>query len=497
MISSLDYHKDTCYDRYRMEGHTLDWPNQPRLYKSYPENLENCPLPTVEDFPGLSLWQLQAAEASEAINLTDVSAILNLTQTFTARSRQPSGDFYYRSAASAGALYPNEIYLHVSAVQGLNPGVYHYDLYQKNLVRLRDKPHPHIIKEAMPESKATPPDITFFITGIFNRSSWKYRKRAYRYVLLDAGHVLQNMTFAFNAFTFPFSFGYDFVDPSVNQLLGLDKYKEVCLAWASIEALKKEFPEDVTETAEELPQSIKAASQTANIEVPYPQISDIHQAGSFEKQKDIKLAGQPKTLYFDTSHSQAITHQNVESTVLPYPDALFLRRSKRNFSPADISLDKVMQLLALLDRQSRPNKQDHKYANIMSTGFLANHIPGLENGFYLCDFHQHQFGLVETGTYNHLMAAICLEQAWLKNANLHFLFMANLKEVDDTVGARGYRYAMMEAGRLGQTLYVGATALGLGCCGIGALFDHEAQQLLSLDASSFLLYLVAVGPTKS
>jgi nitroreductase len=63
-------------------------------------------------------------------------------------------------------------------------------------------------------------------------------------------------------------------------------------------------------------------------------------------------------------------------------------------------------------------------------------------------------------------------------------------------GPRGYRYAMMTAGRLGQRLYIAATAMGLGCCGIGALYDGEARELLGLNESSRLLYLVAVGVVK-
>ena len=63
-------------------------------------------------------------------------------------------------------------------------------------------------------------------------------------------------------------------------------------------------------------------------------------------------------------------------------------------------------------------------------------------------------------------------------------------------GARGYRYAMLTAGRLGQSIYLGATALGLGSCGIGALYDGEARDILGLNQKSCLLYLVAAGPVK-
>jgi nitroreductase len=56
---------------------------------------------------------------------------------------------------------------------------------------------------------------------------------------------------------------------------------------------------------------------------------------------------------------------------------------------------------------------------------------------------------------------------------------------------------MLEAGRLGEMVYLAATAYGLGACGIGAIFDDEARTLLALGDSSALLYLVAAGPVKS
>jgi nitroreductase len=95
------------------------------------------------------------------------------------------------------------------------------------------------------------------------------------------------------------------------------------------------------------------------------------------------------------------------------------------------------------------------------------------------------------------MARICLDQRWLANAAVHFLFMTNLKELNELLGPRGYRYAMMTAGRLGERLYLTTAAMGLGCCGIGAFYDMEAADLLGLNNESRLLYVVAAGPVKS
>ena len=106
------------------------------------------------------------------------------------------------------------------------------------------------------------------------------------------------------------------------------------------------------------------------------------------------------------------------------------------------------------------------------------------------------FSRARPGHFLEEMTQICLNQDWLKNAAAHFLFMADLERMEKKWGPRGYRYTMMTAGRLGQRLYLLSTAMGMGCCGIGAFYDQEAAHLLNLKGSWRLLYLVAVRNVK-
>jgi nitroreductase len=106
-------------------------------------------------------------------------------------------------------------------------------------------------------------------------------------------------------------------------------------------------------------------------------------------------------------------------------------------------------------------------------------------------------GLVRGGFYTEKMADVCLNQGWLASAAVHFLFLADLRSMDAAHGPRGYRYLMLAAGRLGQRVYVVSTAMGLGCCGVGAFYDKEASEVLGLNEGSRLLYLVAVGFVKN
>lgn len=93
-------------------------------------------------------------------------------------------------------------------------------------------------------------------------------------------------------------------------------------------------------------------------------------------------------------------------------------------------------------------------------------------------------------------ARVCLDQGWLANCALHVVFTADLEGLHRHCGPRAYRYAQLEAGRLGERVYLSATAKRLGACGIGAFFDQEASNLLSLPSGHALLYLVGVGPIK-
>jgi len=128
--------------------------------------------------------------------------------------------------------------------------------------------------------------------------------------------------------------------------------------------------------------------------------------------------------------------------------------------------------------------------------FIAGQVESFDSGLYLLDRERGARGLVRPGHFLDQMSHICLDQAWLAG-RLHFIFMTNMEVLNRIWGARGYRYAMMMAGGMGERIYLAASALGLGCCGIGAFYDREASELLDLNSESRVLYVVATGPVKA
>lgn len=102
--------------------------------------------------------------------------------------------FAFRTAPSAGALYPIETYLVVNNVKDLDTGVYHYDIQQHGLEELKkgDFRVP-IAQAALDQMMCAHAAVVFVWTGMFNRSKCKYGQRAYRYIYLDAGHIAENL----------------------------------------------------------------------------------------------------------------------------------------------------------------------------------------------------------------------------------------------------------------------------------------------------------------
>lgn len=85
-------------------------------------------------------------------------------------------------------------------------------------------------------------------------------------------------------------------------------------------------------------------------------------------------------------------------------------------------------------------------------------------------------------------------QTWIKKASCLILITAMFKRTTLKYGDRGYRYIMIEAGHLGQNIYLVCSALGIGCCAIGGYKDDRLNQLLDIDGiDEAIVYAIAVG----
>jgi SagB-type dehydrogenase family enzyme len=497
--SAQEYHRRTSYDRARMSGHFMDWANQPHVFKTYP-GLPTLPLPEFREWPEDRLSALLLGDRAEGsdteVDPALLSCILRLTHAITAQTKHGGANFYYRSIASAGALYPFELYVAATNVSGVGDGLYHHTLGLDALTLLRSGSVLPELAGAVTFDRTSPPTVAFFLSSIFFRSSWKYRDRAYRYHLLDTGHMVENLALALAAARLPFKVHYDFADQRINRLLAFDEHRETCLAVVMAWGKNPSREGAPTPLGEADPRLLEA-SRVADHETDYPLIQEIHGASS-----RVDHAIQPPDALMDTLTSVQgatvpIQETDPRAEVMSHAAAVFQRRSSRNFVRENVTASAFATILRMLCSTSmaaaHPELVPERSVEI---GLLIAGVQDVEPGFYLLDRSQQSIRRGAKGLLTEEMAHVCLDQAWLGNCSMHFLFLSNLRGLDRTCGPRGYRYAMLTAGRLGQRLYLAATAMRLGCCGIGAYYDREAAALLTLDDDSELLYLVAVGPIK-
>jgi SagB-type dehydrogenase family enzyme len=170
----------------------------PELFKRT-KCTESISLPSHERETDLFFQTLYARRtrrefSAASVSLDGVSKLLRTTwgvQAYT--DTDHFGRLPLKTSPSGGARHPIEVYLLALKVKGLDRGLYHYDARDHALERISSgatsqraraycADQPYVARAA----------ALFIMTGVFARTLWKYRHpRAYRVVLLDAGHLGQ------------------------------------------------------------------------------------------------------------------------------------------------------------------------------------------------------------------------------------------------------------------------------------------------------------------
>jgi SagB-type dehydrogenase family enzyme len=136
-----------------------------------------------------------------------------------------------RAVASAGALYPLELYAVAWRVEGLEPAVYHYDppAHRLDVVR-RGEVLPDLARclwlDGIDVESAA---LALVITAFFVRSTMRYRERGYRMVLLEAGEVAQSLALLATAMGLAGCAVGGFLDDDLSRLVGADGLAEAAL----------------------------------------------------------------------------------------------------------------------------------------------------------------------------------------------------------------------------------------------------------------------------
>ncbi len=229
-----DFQTGTKYSRDQRLGGNLDWANKPETYKSYPSS-KTIQLPNVLQEATIGFSEVLRrrksirAFSNQPLSMGDLGFLLWAS---TGIQRLEQG-YEFRTAPSAGALYPIETYIVANNVEDVEKGVYHYNIKNHLLEKIKTGSFgDDLAHAALDQKMCATASVVFIWTAVFRRSKWKYSQRAYRYIYLDAGHIAENLALAAASITCGSCQVGAFFDDEINSIVGIDGTEEsaICLS---------------------------------------------------------------------------------------------------------------------------------------------------------------------------------------------------------------------------------------------------------------------------
>jgi SagB-type dehydrogenase family enzyme len=122
-----------------------------------------------------------------SISLSNIGQLLWAAQGIT-NSRG------YRTAPSAGALYPLELYVVTGQVKDISPGIYHYDPNNHRLIKVDSGDRrKKLARAAYGQASVSDAATVVVFAAVYERTTFKYGERGVRYVHIETGHAAQNL----------------------------------------------------------------------------------------------------------------------------------------------------------------------------------------------------------------------------------------------------------------------------------------------------------------
>ena len=493
MSLALTYHAATKYAPDTIGGHPgLDWSVQPESFKEYDPAaaidlsrfLPFDPNPFTGEPAGPD-----AALTGGGVDLATLARLVYATYGVTGliRGQRPT---FLRAAPSAGGLYPAELYVVVRDWPGLAPGLYGYHPRLHALIPLWEGAEvaTHLAAACYGDAEVAGAPASLVITGVFERSRWRYRERAYRRICLDTGHLLGNALLAAHALGLRAHLTTAFHDNALDALLRIDQDQEGTLAVLALDA-----PGEVRR-----PRWMALPSATGSADAA-PLLEVLH-AGSRLPAARPRPAPTGDALEADLhlrhGWSAAVPlppgRTSLADEVLP---AIAGRRSTRAFVNQAISAEALGRILAA--------GTGHPVAGLgpapalaaghLRTFVVIHAVMGIEPGVYYLAPHGLDLRRVRPEVEREATRTLCLGQELGSDCAALVVHTADLGAAVRHGGDRAYRLLHLDAGMIGERLDLAALAEGLGASGIGGFFDDQTTDLLGLPRDHAVLYLTTIG----
>ncbi|WP_059173151.1 SagB family peptide dehydrogenase [Bacillus sp. FJAT-27445] len=476
----------------------VEWEDAPlpfKLYRGLPEipltgevpltlrKREDNLNPSLEEL-GHFLWYVYGLTQFSQSPLIDESNGKNASFIHSLRRFVPSG----------GGLYPNELYVYVK-LDDAPTGIYHYDVAHHHLILLREGNYDDYLSRSLGNSfPISDCFCTVFVSTVFWKNFYKYNNFSYRLQGLDAGVLIGQSLEVANKIGFSTRVCYQFLDRSINHLLGLSEQEESVYAVIplstkpSVPFADNENSKEVVSASElsrEVPALYHVSYNRSKRVIDYPILRKINEESMFETtQSFVKL-----------KKNNAEASLGTDSVLLPFTECFsydIASVCRERYSPGiDFTLGKVSQthLSTLLKETfSFPyqNDLDHTQGQIETRVSLYGgfyNVEGIPDGAYSYDNGTHALRRITKGDNREfLQSGLTMPNVNLYQVPLCMNVVGDKDHLKELLGYRGYRIQQMEAGILVQRLHLVSGALGMGAHALLGFDVNHSDALFRTDS---------------
>ena len=197
--------------------------------------------------------------------------------------------------------------------------------------------------------------------------------------------------------------------------------------------------------------------------------------------------------------AMTLPEPNIKGT-LAVEQAISQRRTIRAFIPEPLGLNLLSQLLwamhGVTDKGGLKRAAPSAGALYPMDVYVVagkGSVARIDAGVYHYEPGGHRLSLVASGDLREVLAKASLSQMWMARAPANMVITAEYERATVKYRKRGFRYAMIEAGHIGQNLFLQAEALGLKAGIVGAFHDKDIIRVLKLPSSHEPLLIMPVG----
>jgi len=194
---------------------------------------ESLAIPTLELRRAIEQRRSVRRYSRNPLNPEELSFLLWCTQGI--KEVMPASATF-RNVPSAGARHAVETYLLINNVETLDPGLYWYSALRHGLilVEAEDDLSERMVSACLGQRFVARSAAVFIWTAACYRMTWRYSERGYRYLLLDSGHICQNLYLAAEAINCGVCAIAAFSDDDVDRLLDIDGEERFTLYLATV-----------------------------------------------------------------------------------------------------------------------------------------------------------------------------------------------------------------------------------------------------------------------